>query len=376
MSETAESAVVSSARSAISTFNSVLKKFTNTANDVKTAAKACHSSLLKIIEDLAREVEECHQNSGQHVVDDTKQRLDSIENAIKQLSNDFAAKQGKTYASALNTTTTPSRSETRSRPKPSNVVIVKSNDKKLNSKECEKRVKTALKRQNVDPIVTNVRHSGQGGLVLTCDTTEDVEQIIDIVGKTADLSAHKPKRRNPRIAIYGVPQDISEEDIITELVAKNRNIREIIDSTGTTVEDNITYKFALKRRDNPNTCTHVLELSPKVYKIVSNKPRLGLGWEQHRWADYIRITRCYQCQRYGHIAKDCTETDQTCGKCSEKHSTSDCNNSNKQCANCLRYNLKQKSSKTKCRADHTVEDRDCNSYINAKSNAISRICYE
>jgi hypothetical protein len=35
--------------------------------------------------------------------------------------------------------------------------------------------------------------------------------------------------------------------------------------------------------------------------------------------------RCVKCQRFGHMAKDCTETDNTCGTCGGKHDTKECN---------------------------------------------------
>lgn len=45
--------------------------------------------------------------------------------------------------------------------------------------------------------------------------------------------------------------------------------------------------------------------------------------------------RCAKCQKYGHIARNCTATTDTCGTCGNQHRTSECTTSNTtRCVNC------------------------------------------
>jgi len=45
--------------------------------------------------------------------------------------------------------------------------------------------------------------------------------------------------------------------------------------------------------------------------------------------------RCLKCQRWGHMAKDCRETSDTCGTCAENHRTNTCTAyKTLRCANC------------------------------------------
>jgi hypothetical protein len=46
------------------------------------------------------------------------------------------------------------------------------------------------------------------------------------------------------------------------------------------------------------------------------------------------VRRCFKCQHYGHIQRDCPATFATCGKCAERHRTSECTSSVLKCVNC------------------------------------------
>ncbi len=46
------------------------------------------------------------------------------------------------------------------------------------------------------------------------------------------------------------------------------------------------------------------------------------------------VRRCFECQHYGHIQRDCPVTFATCGKCAEWHRTSECTSSVLKCVNC------------------------------------------
>ena len=50
------------------------------------------------------------------------------------------------------------------------------------------------------------------------------------------------------------------------------------------------------------------------------------------------VKRCYNCQFYGHISRNCTN-EVTCGRCAGKHKTEVCNAENLKCANCKRAHV-------------------------------------
>ena len=103
--------------------------------------------------------------------------------------------------------------------------------------------------------------------------------------------------------------------------------------------------------------------------------KICVNYQAHRWADYIRITRCYKCQRYGHIANNCKESTEICGKCARAHPTNSCNETQKCCINCKRISDRMPNDKNKIKTNHATIDSKCTVFLRAKSNAISRIDY-
>ena len=52
-----------------------------------------------------------------------------------------------------------------------------------------------------------------------------------------------------------------------------------------------------------------------------------------RYMPQCQITQCFNCQGYGHKARDCTRP-ATCGRCGQGHETKNCKESNAKCAQC------------------------------------------
>ena len=46
------------------------------------------------------------------------------------------------------------------------------------------------------------------------------------------------------------------------------------------------------------------------------------------------VRRCFKCQKYGHIQRDCSASFSACGKCADKHGTKDCISLDLKCVNC------------------------------------------
>ena len=74
-----------------------------------------------------------------------------------------------------------------------------------------------------------------------------------------------------------------------------------------------------------------------------SKGYIFINFIKYRTEEYkppIRLTTCYKCQRFGHIAKQCKATNQVCPKCGKDDHATDvdgkllCTSEKKQCINC------------------------------------------
>ena len=64
----------------------------------------------------------------------------------------------------------------------------------------------------------------------------------------------------------------------------------------------------------------------------------------------IRIIRCYQCQKFGHMSSNC-HSKESCKHCADKHGVARCTNEDKP-AKC-----------NNCKGNHEADDANCPAYI-------------
>ena len=104
--------------------------------------------------------------------------------------------------------------------------------------------------------------------------------------------------------------------------------------------------------------------------------KVQLGFLTFKTRVYIPlVTRCYKCQKYGHIAAKRRKEEPTCSVCAGPHVYADCHSKDKKCAN--------------CRAAHSTSYWQCPRYILAKKvtyraatehisyrDAVLQLCHE
>lgn len=85
--------------------------------------------------------------------------------------------------------------------------------------------------------------------------------------------------------------------------------------------------------------------------------RLTMGYVSHRLYDHVESPpRCFNCQRFGHLANFCQKKMPTCGRCAGQHKWAECpDGTAPKCAN--------------CRKQETANHSDCTSRIDALKRA-------
>lgn len=180
----------------------------------------------------------------------------------------------------------------------------------------------------------------------------------------AKLEANIPQKQYPRIIVYGVPKEWSEIDILNE-------IDSIIPQ-----EEDIPSKwckssFKVGSKDGKYNPNWVFEVHPEVRRVVLQKGKIYLDWKSCNVEDYVRISRCYKCQRFGHVAKHCNSEKQ-CGFCAATdHESKDCRHkedtARHKCANCMRAGKKA--------IDHDASAKKCPIYAARIQDYVNNIDY-
>ena len=83
-------------------------------------------------------------------------------------------------------------------------------------------------------------------------------------------------------------------------------------------------------------------VSPTLREGIKHfNDKVTIGFVKCKVYDRYHVKRCYNCQVFGHYAKDCpTPNEHVCGKCNGGHLTNDCDVTQPECANCVREKVK------------------------------------
>ncbi|KAJ8969978.1 hypothetical protein NQ317_001894 [Molorchus minor] len=75
------------------------------------------------------------------------------------------------------------------------------------------------------------------------------------------------------------------------------------------------------------------------FQIVKRlkKGKLDIDCQLHYAEEYLALAICYNCCRFGHVLKYCTEKN-VCSNCTENHNARDCKSETLKCINCWRMN--------------------------------------
>lgn len=230
--------------------------------------------------------------------------------------------------------------------------------------------KEALK--SLDPVkeqlrVRNVRPVGKGGVLIEAADESTLLKLRNHAKlKEMGIRVETPRLRGPKVILFDVPREHDSEGFIEKLHGQNFTGTEV---TVDELKAEVTVRARTGPRANQEKVNLILEVSPRMRRLLVDKERFYIGFQCCRARDYVVPMRCYKCLQFGHSKRLCKGS-MTCAHCAEAgHKFSECQHKTSavKCANCVREKRKE--------TNHRVDSSDCPMYQKALAKEIDRIDY-
>ncbi|XP_050561561.1 uncharacterized protein LOC126912615 [Spodoptera frugiperda] len=340
-------------------------------NDQKQRVSALCRNVLKGTSQMAVEYQALKQKTIQahHTVLHLKEQLDLAE-SIKVIKNTIIDKlspsdiTSSSYANIVKKS-----SETLIRPANLSSVAIYPCDKTRTSEDTKSLVQKIISPEELKLHVRGLKKVRNGGVLIRTENKGDIEKLRNSTKlMSSGLTVEETPKRRPRIAVVGVPVALTEREVFDCIYEQNLS-EKLANSTRESFLATVKLSHKSGKKGLP-TCNYILEVSAAVRKVLINQGRIFINWTSCPVRDFTIVTRCFNCQQFGHAAKFCRETSPTCNHCGETgHSHKECNSKSSppQCATCKRF-------KKKC--DHQTGDAECPARKYAEINYINSIDYE
>lgn len=248
-------------------------------------------------------------------------------------------------------------------------VAIYPSDKTKTSDDTKSLVQKIISPEELKLHVRGVRKIRNGGVIIRTDNKEDIHKLKSSQKlASSGFTVEEPSKRRPKIAVIGVPVALTEKEVFDCIYVQNLT-EKLPNITRESFLETIRLSHKSGKKDRP-TCNYILEVPANIRKIMMDQGRIFINWTSCPVRDFTIVTRCFNCQQFGHAAKFCRETSPTCNLCGETgHSFKECKNtcSPPQCATCKRFQRKN---------DHPTGDVNCPARKYAEDNYINSIDYE
>lgn len=230
------------------------------------------------------------------------------------------------------------------------VIIVEAN-KNENNTNIKEELKKKIDPSSLEVGVTMGKTTRNGGLVIRCENNAACEKVKNKIQEEMgqNFNVKMAKKNNPLIKVAGINVEENTEDLVQKIVKQNK------------LEEHANFVIDLKKKMKPFNYRFnaILEVDGKTFKSILETGKIKIGWSICSVSEYIKVTRCYKCSQYGHIAKYCNNK-LTCPKCAEEHESKECKEENSEkCINCIiaknKYNIDTE-------INHTAFSQECPCY--------------
>lgn len=237
------------------------------------------------------------------------------------------------------------------------ILTVKPRDTNQQSRKTKDDVQDKINPTLMGTTISKLKYTKNGGVAISCEekSVENMKSVAEKqLGKEYEVAILK--KINPKLRIFNVnKKDVNDNDEFIEKIVFHNHINK--------EKQNFMLEIVHKQDSklNQRNCHLILEMDTETYTEMNTNDYIQTGWKGCKYEDYISVTQCYKCWKFGHKANRCKSLKNVCAHCSStEHVTNECNSNSKCCVNCKYAIDKLKVNNLTC--SHSAFDKQCESY--------------
>jgi hypothetical protein len=218
-------------------------------------------------------------------------------------------------------------------------------------------------REKINPVklrlnIQKLEQKKTGTVIISLNNKEEKEKLHkEIQDKIPELKTIKPTVRRPKIEflVYKNKHNLTNDNQQAVEYIREQNRWDVECPEG---EATIIRRYEVK---NKRAEKFIMEINEDLLDHIKEKQmnKIYVGWVKIAIRRHIQIIKCYRCQGYGHISKECTKK-MACSRCSDHHRYDQCTSNVDYCANCYYSNLKYNTQYDPYHQAHDI--RKCQIY--------------
>lgn len=294
--------------------------------------------------------------------------IKELKEEINNLSSNIKANQILgTYADAARSNITVNRNHV-TKYTPKNGIIVSCSLSNSSSEIIERQIKEKINLLQTKTSISKLKHISRKRVFLGTSSQSDSSKLEKLIVEKLgpDYIVTQPKKNYPQLIISNIEKEYNEEELWEEIKRTN---------SGFTSEDKVKlmHKKTYKTKQGLPKWAFIIQAIPKTFEKLAER-YINVNFNARFVREYASVTRCFNCQSYGHKASICSAPS-VCSRCADNHKTAECKNKTQtfRCVNCLDYNRKNEN---KVSSAHSCGGAECHIQKLKVDNFKSKISYD